>query len=272
VNAVATTTSLRPGATSWVRSVGFIALNTYRETVRDKVLYNLVLFALIMISSSYVLGKVSVYQEIKIIKDLGLAAIAAFGTVIAIFIGIGLVSKEIERRTLYSLLPKPISRVQFLLGKYFGLCLTLLVNVIVMAAGLHLLLLFMEEPFDAALLKAVYCIYLELAVLVAVALLFSTFTSSILAGLFTAFVYVAGYFSSDLKNLDTVVESAFLPHLTRVLYYLLPNFKNFDIKAPIVAGDPVLLSQLAWVTAYALTYALFLLTASSWIFQRRNLK
>jgi ABC-type transport system involved in multi-copper enzyme maturation permease subunit len=272
VNAVATTTSVPTGASSWTRNVAFIALNTYRETVRDKVLYNLVLFALIMISSSYVLGKISVYQEIKIIKDLGLAAIAVFGMVIAIFIGIGLVSKEIERRTLYSLLPKPISRVQFLLGKYFGLCLTLLVNVIVMAAGLHLLLFAMHEPFEPSLLKAIYCIYLELAVLVGVAILFSTFTSSILAGLFTGFVYVTGYFSSDLKNLDTVVESAVIPQLTRLLYYLLPNFKNFDIKAPVVAGDPVSMSQLAWITAYALAYILFLLTASSWIFQKRNLK
>jgi ABC-type transport system involved in multi-copper enzyme maturation permease subunit len=272
MNAVATTTSLPPRTPSWTRNVGFIALNTYRETVRDKVLYNLVLFALIMISSSYVLGKISVYQEIKIIKDLGLAAIGVFGMVIAIFIGIGLVSKEIDRRTLYSLLPKPISRVQFLLGKYLGLALTLLVNVSVMTAGLYVLLFLMEEPFEPALLKAIYCIYLELAVLVGVAILFSTFTSSILAGLFTGFVYVAGYFSSDLKNLDTVVESTFVPQVTRVLYYLLPNFKNFDIKAPIVAGDPVAMSQIAWITAYAVTYVLFLLVASSWIFQKRNLK
>ena len=220
-------------------SVGYIALNTYRETVRDKVLYNLVLFALLMILSSFILAKISVYQEIKIIKDLGLASISIFGMVIAIFIGIGLVSKEIDKRTLYSLLPKPISRVQFLLGKYFGLCLTLFVNVAIMTAGLYTLLFVMAEPFEPSLLKAVYLIYVKLAVLVGVALLFSTFSSSILAGLFTGFIYVAGYFSSDLKNFDSVVESGVLPAITTALYYGLPHFKTFDIKAPIVAGDPV---------------------------------
>lgn len=255
-----------------LRKIGYVALNTYRETVRDKVLYNLVLFALLMIGSSYVLGAISVYQEIKVIKDLGLASISIFGMVIAIFIGIGLVSKEIDRRTLYGILPKPISRSQFLLGKYFGLCLTLLVNVAVMTAGLYLLLFLMKEPFQPALLKAIFLIYLKLALLVAVAILFSTFTSSILAGLFAGFVYVAGYFSSDLKNLESVVESSFLPQVTRVLYYLLPNFKNFDVKAAVVAGDPVPWSHLGWATAYAVLYVALLLVASCWIFQRRNLK
>jgi len=161
--------------------IAFISLNTYRETVRDKVLYNLVLFALIMIAGSYVLGQISVYQEVKIIKDLGLASIAVFGSVIAIFIGIGLVSKEMDKRTLYSLLPKPISRVHFILGKYFGLCLTLAVNVTIMTVGLYALLFAMTRSFEPALLKAIYLLYFEMALLTALALLFSTFTSSILS-------------------------------------------------------------------------------------------
>lgn len=276
MNAAAATRPLDAGSrvagAPVVRKIGYVALNTYRETVRDKVLYNLVLFALLMIASSYVLGAISVYQEIKVIKDLGLASISIFGMVIAIFIGIGLVAKEIDKRTLYGILPKPISRSQFLLGKYFGLCLTLLVNVMVMTVGLYVLLFLMKEPFEPALLKAIFLIYLELALLVAVAILFSTFTSSVLAGLFAGFVYVAGYLSSDLKNLESVVDSAFLPQVTRVLYYLLPNFKNFDVKAAVVAGDPVPWSQLGWATAYAAAYIAILLVASCWIFQKRNLK
>src|SRR3990172_5694845 len=225
-----------------------------------------------MIGSSYVLGAISVYQEIKIIKDLGLAAISVFGMVIAIFIGIGLVSKEMEKRTLYSVLPKPISRSQFLLGKYLGLCLTLLVNVAVMTVGLYVLLFLMKQPFEPALLKAIFLIYVKLALLVAVAILFSTFTSSILAGLFAGFVYVAGYFSSDLKNLDPGVAPGSLPQVTCSLYSLLPNFKNFDVKAAVVAGDPVAWSQLGWATAYAAIYVALLLVGSCWIFQKRNLK
>ena len=252
--------------------IGYIALNTFRETVRDKVLYNLVLFALLMIGSSYILGAISVYQEVKIINDLGLASISIFGMVIAIFIGISLVSKEIEKRTVYSLLPKPISREQFILGKYFGLCLTLLVNVTVMSVGLYLLLTFLGEPFGASLLKAIALIYVKLMVLVAVAVLFSTFTSPTLAGLFTGFTYVAGYYSGDLKNFDSIVESDVLPVITKVLYYLLPNFKNFDVKAQAVAGAPLPFSQIGWSTAYGLVYITLLLVASAWIFKSRNLK
>jgi ABC-type transport system involved in multi-copper enzyme maturation permease subunit len=250
----------------------YISLNTFRETVRDKVLYNLVLFALIMIASSYILGQISIYQEVKIIKDLGLAAIAVFGAVIAIFIGVGLVSKEIDKRSLYALLPKPITRTQFILGKYLGLCLTLAVNVAIMSAGLYGVLYYMTGGFDSVLLKAIYLIYCELAVITAIALLFSTFSSSVLSIVFTGFLYVAGHFSTELKNLQTVVESDWLPQITRVVYYALPNFRNFDVKARVVAGDPVPLSFLGFSTAYAGLYITLLLVVAAVVFSRRNLK
>jgi ABC-type transport system involved in multi-copper enzyme maturation permease subunit len=252
--------------------IGYIALNTYRETVRDKVLYNLVLFALIMIGSSYILGQISIYQEVKIIKDLGLAAIAVFGTAIAIFIGVGLVAKEIDKRTLYSLLTKPITRHQFLLGKFFGLCLTLAVNVVIMSVGLYALLFYMTGGFEPELLKAIYLIYLQLALVTALALLFSTFSSSLLSALFTGFFFVAGHFSADLKNLETVVESAYLPSVTRWFYYVIPNFRNFDLKARVVSGDIVPWSFLGYSTAYGLIYVAFLLLIATVVFRRRNLK
>jgi ABC-type transport system involved in multi-copper enzyme maturation permease subunit len=252
--------------------VGYIALNTYRETVRDKVLYNLVFFALLMIASSYVLGKISVYQEVKIIKDLGLASISVFGMVIAVFIGIGLVSKEIEKRTLYSVLPKPVSRTQFILGKYFGLCLTLLVNVAIMSVGFFLLLGVMGESFELGLLKAIVLIYVNLMLLVGVAIFYSTFTSPTLAGLFTGFTYIAGFYSSDLKNTGSVVDSDFLPRITGAIYYLLPNFRNFDIKTLAVAGAPLPLSQIGWSIAYGLAYASLLIVGSAWVFRDRNLR
>jgi ABC-type transport system involved in multi-copper enzyme maturation permease subunit len=255
-----------------VRNIVNIGLNTFRETVRDKVLYNLVLFALIMIASSYILGQISIYQEVKIIKDLGLAAIAVFGTVIAIFIGVGLVSKEIDKRSLYALLPKPITRTQFILGKYSGLCLTLVVNVTIMSAGLYALLYYMTGGFEPALLKAIYLIYLELALVTAIALLFSTFTSSVLSIVFTGFLYVAGHFSTELKNLQTVVESDLLPQITRVFYYALPNFRNFDVKARVVAGDTVPSTLLGYSTAYAGVYIILLLVVAAVVFNRRNLK
>lgn len=253
-------------------NVVHIALNTYRETVRDKVLYNLVLFALILIASSYILSQISIYQEAKIIKDLGLASIEVFGVVIAIFIGIGLVSKEIDKRSLYALLAKPVSRVQFLLGKYFGLLLTLAVNVAIMSAGLYALLYYISRRFEPELAKAIYLIYLELALITGLALLFSTFTSSILSGVFTGFFFVAGKFAIELKHVETIVESPFLPKVTEVLYYLLPNLRNFDVKNRVVHGDAVPLSLLGFSTAYGLLYIAVVLLAAVVVFRKRNLK
>jgi ABC-type transport system involved in multi-copper enzyme maturation permease subunit len=255
-----------------LKKIGHIALNTYRETIRDKVLYNLLLFALILIGSSYILGQISIYQEVKIIKDLGLAAISVFGTVIAIFIGIGLVSKEIEKRSLYSLLSKPVSRLEFLLGKYLGLCLTLAVNLAIMSAGLYLVLFYMTRSFDPELLKAIYLIYGQLALITALALMFSTFTSSLMSGVFTGFFFVTGHFSADLKNLDTVAESVWFPKLAAVMYYVLPNLRNFDIKARVVSGEPVPLSFLGYSTLYGLLYIGGVLIAAHLIFSRKNLK
>ena len=157
-----------------MRAISTVAVNVFRESVRDRVPYNLVLFAVLLIASSYLIGQLTAGQDVKIIKDLGLAATSIFGLFIAIFIGIGLVSKEVERRSIYALLSKPVSRAQFIAGKYAGLVLTLAVNVTVMAAALYLILTYMvwSEPppigrwdspcTDPALLTAIFLIFIEL--------------------------------------------------------------------------------------------------------------
>jgi hypothetical protein len=144
--------------------------------------------------------------------------------------------------------------------------------VLVMSAGLYALLWLMDGGFEPGLLKAIFLIYVQLALLVAVTLFFSTFTSSTLAGLFTGFIYVAGHFSAELKHFETVVESDFLPYLTRAVYFLLPNFRNFDVKSAVVAGDPVSMAQIVWAALYGAAYVALLLVASSLVFQRKNLK
>ena len=181
-----------------MRAIRHIALNVYRESVRDRVPYNLVLFAVLLIGSSYLLAQLTAGQDVKIIKDLGLAATSIFGLFISIFIGIGLVSKEVERRSIYTILSKPISRPQFVIGKYAGLVLTLAVNVAVMTAALYGVLAYMtwiESPdfkaawdapgTDPALLKAVFLIFIELMLVTAIALFFSTFSSPILSAALT---------------------------------------------------------------------------------------
>ncbi len=237
-----------------MRPILAVAANTFRETVRERVLYNLVFFAMLMTVSGLLLGQLSIRQDEKIIKDIGLAAIDLFGTLIAVFIGVGLVSKEIERRSLYPLLAKPLSRSQFFLGKFAGLVFTLGVNVAVMAAGIYLTLLLIGERADPLLLAAVYPLFLQLVLIVAVAMLFSTVaSSSAIAAVFTVGVVVAGRYADIVRNMREVAPG--VPSwLVEGLYALLPNFRNFDFKAGVAYGDAVPGGVLAFVSVYALAY------------------
>src|SRR6266576_1514569 len=216
------------GSTTRVLS---IARNAFREAVRDRVLYNLVLFVLLLTAGAMFLGELSAGQETKIIIDLGLSAMLLFGVFIAIFVGVGLVYKEIERRTLYAILSKPIGRGQFLLGKYLGLCLTLSVNVLIMGGGVSLALIYVRRGWDPLVLKlwpAILLIYVELMIVTGVALLFSTFSSPALSALLTFFVFIIGHFCADLKGLAATGNSVVARTIFRVLYYVLPNLANYS--------------------------------------------
>jgi len=268
-----------------MRPIRQIALNVFRESVRDRVPYNLVLFAVLLIGSSYLLAQLTAGQDVKIIKDLGLAATSLFGLFIAVFIGIGLVSKEVERRSIYSLLAKPISRPQFIVGKYAGLVLTLAVNVAVMAAALYAVLAYMtwiESPdfkaawdapgVDPALLKAVLLIFVELMLVTAIALFFSTFSTPILSAALTFGLYIAGNFNADLRNFEQVVNAPAAAWLARGLYHVLPDLSAFDIKTQVVHGLPVSPLYLWSTVAYGGAYIAALLLAATVIFSKRDFK
>src|SRR2546422_11669143 len=182
--------------------IAAFARNAFREAVRDRVLYNLVLFVLLLIVGAIFLGELSGGQERIVIVNLGLSAMLLFGVFIAIFVGVGLVYKEIERRTVYAIFAKPVSRGEFLVGKYLGLCLTLFVNVLVMGAGVSLALLYVSRGWDTLALNiwpAIMLIYIELMILTGVALLFSCFSSPALSALLTFFVFIIRHFSSDFQ-------------------------------------------------------------------------
>lgn len=246
-----------------------VAANTFRETVRERVLYNLVFFALLLIFSGLVLRDISVLQDEKILKDMALAAIDVFGNAIALFLGVGLVSKEIERRSLYPLLAKPLGRDEFLVGKYLGLAFTLLVNVAIMTLGLYATLAFNRRPLDPQLLKAIFALYLGFLLVVALALLLSTLTSVPLAAVGTLGLLLAGRFSDVVRNMREVSPET-PAWLVNLLYWALPNFRTFDLKNTIVYGDPVSAGDLAWITLYAAVYSGVVLGAALTGFRRRD--
>jgi ABC-type transport system involved in multi-copper enzyme maturation permease subunit len=193
----------------------------------------------------------------------------------AVFIGVGLVYKEIEKRTLYSLLAKPIGRSRFLVGKYAGLLLTLAVNTALMTVGLAAALFYVGRPFvrsDVSILVAVYFILLELALVTALALFFSCFSTPMLSTLFTLGIYMTGLFSADIREFGDLTRSSFVKGFTRALYYLLPNFHNFNAIGRAAHGEAVSFSLIAQNTMYAFLYVAVLLLAASAVFSRRDLK
>jgi ABC-type transport system involved in multi-copper enzyme maturation permease subunit len=269
-----------------MRVVLLVALHVFRDSVRDKVLYSIVAFAVLLMAASYLIGQLTAGQDLKIIKDLGLAAMSLMGLFIAVFIGIGLIAREIDRRSIYAVLAKPVRRHELLLGKYAGLVGTLFFNLAVMTLAYYGVLAYMgwilspsalkaapAPPADPRLLLAVFMIGCELALVTAVALFWSTFSSSALlsAGL-TFAMYIAGQFGADLKNFEQVVTSPLAGFVGRALYYLLPNFAAFDVKAQVVQALPIQPGYVALTAAYALVYIALLLTASVLIFARRDFK
>jgi Cu-processing system permease protein len=258
-----------------MKNIGIVAWNTFREAVRDRVLYNLVFFALLMMAAAVLVGQISIDIEKTVIISLGLTAVSVIGLLIAVFIGVGLVSKEMDKRTLYALLAKPVSRWQFLVGKFGGLVLTLAVNTAAMAAGLFLVLLYVKhslERSDAGILVAVYFILLKLALVVALALLFSCFTTQLLAILFTAGLYVSGLFVLDMRTVQSPQMTAAMKTFLRWLSYLLPNFQNFDVMATVAHGRAVPGALILQNSVYTLLYCVIVLFAAGIIFSRRNLK
>ena len=266
---------LKPGGYGSLRRMSAIARNTFREAVRDRVLYNLVLFVLLLTAASIFIGELSGGQERKVIVDLGLSAMLLFGMFIAIFVGVGLVYKEIERRTIYAMFSKPVGRGEFLVGKYLGLCLTLLVNVLVMGVGVSLALLYVSrgwDPLIPTIWPAVLLIYMELMLLTAIALLFSSFSSPALSALLTFLTFVIGHFSADLKTLAVSMGSTGARWFFTGLYYLLPNLANYSFITPAAHGRTPPMGFVLATAFYALLYITVILAAATLIFSRRNFK
>ena len=255
--------------------IGVVAWNTFREAVRDRVLYNLVFFALLMMLAAVIVGQISIGIEDSVIVSLGLSAISVIGLLISVFIGVALVSKEMEKRTLYALLAKPVRRWEFLLGKFGGLLLTLAVNTAAMAVGLFLVMLYVKHSLqasDAVVLVAVYFIWLKLALIVALALLFSCYTTPLLALLFTSGLYIVGLYVQELRDLPAQVMNPAMTAFTKWLSYLLPNFENFNVMAMAAHGRAVPGTLILQNTLYAVIYCAIVLTGAAAVFSRKNLK
>jgi ABC-type transport system involved in multi-copper enzyme maturation permease subunit len=245
-----------------------IALNTFREAIRDRVLYLLLVFALVLIAVSRLLSLLTVGEEAKIIKDVGLSAISLFGVLTAVFVGVSLVFKEIERRTVYTLLATPIRRWQFVVGKFLGLLAVLAMNLALMSVALFVVLLFRGEP-PWALVPAILLILVELAVITSFALLFSSITNPMLAALMTFAVYVMGHLSWSLMLLKAKLSGAGAV-VCDVVYWVMPNLERLNIKAEAVHDLPLETGFVPFALLYGLSYSLVVLFVACLAFERKD--
>ncbi|MBI4209275.1 MAG: ABC transporter permease subunit [Deltaproteobacteria bacterium] len=246
--------------------------NTVRQAIRDRILYSLLVFGILMILSSVVIGRLSLGEDVKIIKDFGLGCVSLFGVLIAIFVGVDLVYREVTSRTVYTLLSKPIRRWEFLLGEYLGLMLTVLMNVVVMALCLELIVGFRTGGIDLTLFSAIGLMVFEFMLIASIAIFFSTFLSRTLSTFMTLAVYVSGHMTHDLVDLGKQTESLWMERVALAIYYLLPDLEAFNIRSQVVEGVKIASADLWTSVAYGMLYLVGVFLIALKIFQHKDFR
>ncbi|MEW5856295.1 MAG: ABC transporter permease [Cyanobacteriota bacterium] len=258
-------------ASESLKRIWAIAVNGFREVIRDRVLYIIGFFTLLMVAAWRLLPEVAATTEDKILKDVGLAAMDVLGTIVAVFVGTGLINKEIEKRTVLVLIPKPLSRAEFIIGKHLGLSAVLGVLVAAMTAVYLAILSFSQIPYPlGSILISVLYLFFKLSLLTAVALMFGVFTSSLLATLFTFAVYLMGHSSRDLVELGKLSRNVDIERIANALYVVLPDLSRLDLKNQAVYGLLPSSSALLTDALYGLVYTVLLLAIAIIIFSRRE--
>ena len=262
-----------------IKNIGIIALNTFRESVRNKVLYNIVFLAIALAFFSILLGEWSVFDRAHVIKSTTLSIMSISGLLISVFVGISLVQKEIQGRTVLTLLSKPISRAVFIVGKYLGLLGVIAVHLALLTVVYYVILALTGSNPTLSLLNAVYLIFWEMAIVVAVALLFSTFSSPVLSALFTIGIYMAGRLSNELMEQVNFVrrvgeieggQGVVLEKVASLIHAVFPGLYRFDISAYVVHNVALPTNYIFWNSLYALGYIGVFLAIASWWFSRRD--
>ena len=249
-----------------------IALNTFKETIRNRVLFNILIFAVGLILISLIVGDWSMGQQSKVIRDFGLSAMSVFGLLIAIFIGIRLMVQELEQRTIYIIASKPIHRWNIVVGKYIGLSITLAANVILMTLAITGVILIMEGHVDTALIPAIWLIYIEILLIVAFSLFFSSCTSPTLSAVFTLIVFITGHLSGFLRDYMKLYPDKGFHWLLRIIYIIVPNLENLNLKMAAVEHLEHPPHAVLYGSLYGAAYIVLLLIVTSVIFERRDFK
>ncbi len=252
-----------------MKAVWAIAKLTIREAIRNRILYLLVGFAVLLISFSWIIGKLTVGDELKIVKDLCISGIHIFGMFITVFIGISLIFKEMEKRTIYLVISKPIRRYQFLLGKFAGLSL-LLFGVLLILIAVFYGVIILRGEYPPRMLLAFYTMYLEWLIIAGVAILFSSFSTPLLSTMLTLSIFLMGHLTESLLMLKDRLTSTIADSVLTALFYALPNLELFNIRSQMVHNLPLPTGYLLTATSYCVLYLGTLLMFASFLFQKKD--
>ncbi|MDG5816185.1 ABC transporter permease subunit [Chitinispirillales bacterium ANBcel5] len=254
-----------------MKVLSIVASNTFKETIRNKVLYNILLVAGVVLLLSISFGDLSVFSRIQVMTDFGLATMSLTGLLLAVFIGVGMLGVEISTKTVYGVITRPVGRASFILGKFTGLFLTLLLNFLLIAAVFMIAIQTMGGSINAGIVSAVFLILVEMAVIVSAAIFFSTFTTPTLAAIFTLAFYAAGHLNNLVSLSAQQSMGAFHSFVLRMVHYILPNLDHFNIRTMVVYGMPVPEGHIFFTFLYGVFYTALLLILSVWLFGRKDL-
>ena len=249
-----------------------IARNTFREGVRDRLFLAIGVFAVFVLGSSLVIGPISLGEQARITQDLGLAAISVLSFMIAVLVGTSIVHREIDRRTIYTVISKPVARWQFIVGKFLGLITTVSLLLGGMTILFVLINLIVARSFHSQLLLAILLTWMEMVLLTALSVLMSTIASPILGAVFSLLLYVIGHASADVKDLAVRFGSGTLRAISDVVYYALPNLEYLNVRSKVTHGVQIDIAYVAFASSYALLYSLAFLVVAVLVFERKEFR
>lgn len=249
-----------------------ISRNTFREGIRDRLFFAVGIFAVFVLGSSLLIGPLSLGEQVRITQDIGLAAISVMSLMIAVLVGTSIVYREIDKRTIYTVISKPVERWQFIVGKFLGLAATVSLLICGMTLLFVLINLSVARSFNPQILVAVFLTWMELLLLTALSVLMSTLASPILGAIFSLLLYVIGHASADIKDLAVRFGSGAVRVAADTVYYAIPNLEYLNVRSKVTHGVDIDLAYVAFASSYALLYALAFLIIAVLVFERKEFR
>ncbi|HUI90753.1 MAG TPA: ABC transporter permease [Chitinivibrionales bacterium] len=256
---------------SYLRAISEIATNTFKETVRNNVLYLVLFFVVALIVLSVFVADWSVFARIQVMQDFGLATMSLAGLLLAVFIGVGMLGREISQKTVYHVITKPVSRNQFVCGKFAGLLFTLLINYFVMSIIFIGTLIYLGGTVQLTLIYAIFLIWAEMSLMISASIFFSTLTTPMLASIFSLAFYIAGHFNDLLSIKFVEAKGSLYPVLLKVIYFVLPNLEHFNVRDNIVYNINLPTAYYGYAVVYGILYTALFLTLSCALFSKKDL-